>query len=483
MRSGILLVPVLLLARALPAEPKVPLELQVVAAQPAVFMITAYGDYELTYPEGVIVDVEKLGNDVAAARAAGAVPEGRSDAEHAWVLLAAAPDAYLATRGGTLSKSMVDRPYKSGTAFAVSREGILLTNAHVLTDPDPAQIPNTSAVLEMFQQSVQPVLLGLAEKLGGPPAEAQAVDLATAVIDWWGRHCRATGKFRQARMVLKFDRPDRKFALGSASRFFSPPTEITAPLEVLAMGERAPGKDVAVLRARLQSHDRERLKAAGASDDEIDDLVEAGSRDKLICLPLGDSSDVLPGARVQALGFPSDAFSAAWMTEAAGYRVSAREGQIGQTKPVRGGYDMFEMSAGISKGDSGGPVIDAHGRVIAINVGGGDNNATTLAVPINVAREFLVKAGVKPDVGKLTERWTEGLAAFGSGDFAMASKLFDLIERFQGSDMMLTALPDPLDLRAQPLGRQQPGALLTEDLVSPYVGEMGRRAAAKVKAR
>jgi S1-C subfamily serine protease len=477
-----LLTAVCLVAGTLRAEPKVPAELQILAAQPAVFLIGVYGDYELTYPAKVIIDEEKLRKDVADSRAGGGVPAGRSDAEHAWVLLAQAPDAYLTRSEETLAQSMIDKPYATGTGFAVSREGIVLTNAHLLMDPDPATVPSAAAVTEMFEASFEPVLQGLAERLGAAPADVGANDVARGAMNWWARHCRASGKFRQLRLMLKFDRPDRKFVLGGTPGFFSPPVVLAVPLEILVAGEPAPGKDVAVLRADLQPGLRERLKAVGARDDEIDGLVEAGSRDKLICLPLGDSSDVLPGARVQALGFPSDAYLGQWMTVAAAYRVSAREGQIGQTKPVRGGYDMFEMSAGIGAGDSGGPVIDAQGRVIGINVGGGANNATTLAVPINAAKEFLAKAGIKPEPGRLTQRWTEAVAAFGGGDFAKAHTLFDLIELCQGSDALQAAQPDPFEPRAQPLGRRV-STLLTEDLVSPYVRDMKQRAAAKLAAR
>lgn len=469
----------IILGSTLSAEPTVPPELQIVAAEPAVFLVDVYGDYELTYPKQVVIEDGKLGRDVAAARAAGAVPAGRSDAEHAWVLLAGNPAGYLAASEESLTASLTGRPYSSGTAFAVSREGILLTNAHVLADPDPEKVPHSAAVAELCEKNVLPVLEGLAKFLGGEPAAADAPEVARAVVGWWVGRCRAAGRFRQARLVLKFDRPERKLGAAGVGGYFSPPKAISVPLEILAIGEPAPGKDVAVLRADLQPGERGRLEAAGARADEIDDIVAKGSLDKLICLPLGDSADVLPGARVQALGFPGSAYDPRWMTEAAGYRVSAREGQVGQMKPVRGGYEMLEMSAGIDQGDSGGPVIDSRCRVIGINVGGGANNATTLAVPIDVAREFLAKAGIKPEPGKLTLRWREALAAFGAGDFAKAHALLDLIERFQGSDMVLSALPDPLEPRAEPPGRGA-ALLLTENLANPYVRDMKRRAAAKL---
>ncbi|MFO0916510.1 MAG: trypsin-like peptidase domain-containing protein [Pirellulales bacterium] len=370
------------------------------------------------------------------------------------------------------------RVFGAGTAFAVSREGILISNAHVFLDPNDQSLTGLRNDLELQALFAGPTAEMLLQELGGAPSEALREPVFYSIIDWTGRTMTAKGEFKSAELVLQYAAPKKALS----SMIFAAPEPITVPLEILAKGEAAPGKDVAILRAIMQPDDREKLKAGGARDDEIDDLVAEAQNDKLICLTLGSAQDVLPGAKVQSLGFPGSAFLSDWMTEAAAYRVSARDGQVGQMKPVRGGYEMIEMTAGIDHGDSGGPLLDSDGRVIGINVGGGSNNATTLAVPIDVAREFLNKAGIEPDPGTLTIRWHEGLAAYQKGDFQRAWELFDLVRKNQGSDMALSAVPNRLELQAQqPFGARRTETLLTPNLVNPYVEAMQKRAAAKIK--
>jgi hypothetical protein len=90
------------------------------------------------------------------------------------------------------------------------------------------------------------------------------------------------------------------------------------------------------------------------------------ARDRLICVSLGDSNAVIPGSfPVQALGFPSTAFNPSLMAPDAAYRVSRQNGQIDQIRPMKGGWNAFEMTARIYHDDSGGPVLDRWGSVIS----------------------------------------------------------------------------------------------------------------------
>jgi len=460
---------------ALPAGPRVPPDMVILAAQPSVYTVLVRGDFELTLPANVSLAGPVLELDLAADKEAGRAPKELGELELRWAKLAENPGRYLIIDEGTRTEPCTDRVFSYGTAFAVSREGILLSAAHVFQDPARQACDGIRLDTQLLDQHVFPVADMLVRELGGVPGERIGPQVLDALLNWCSQHMTVTGKFRSAQLVLKFDQPSS--VLGK--NWFAAPQPITVPLEVVAMGEPAPGKDVAVLRAVMDPGQREKLKAAGARDDEISGIMEATQCDKLICLPLGDSTDLLPGANVQAMGFPDTAFVGEWMKPAAAYRVSARGGQIGQTKPVRGGYDMIEMTAGIDHGDSGGPVLDADGRVIGINVGGGGNNAATLAVPINVAKEFLAKGGITPDTGKLTKRWEEAIRAFAAGDFTAAQDLLTLIERNQGGDMVLMALQNPLD--PQPvkpaLGRNE-NLLVTPNFVNPYVLELKHRIAA-----
>jgi len=132
----------------------------------------------------------------------------------------------------------------------------------------------------------------------------------------------------------------------------------------------------------------------------------------------------LPNTPVQALGFPGSAYNPMLLSPEAEFRVSNQPGTIGQIKPMRFGWDAFEMSAQIHYGDSGGPVIDYQADVIGLNVGAADPKVAkiTLAVPINVVKEFLQKAQIVPDPGPLTKLWVDGLKSFADGRYDDASE-------------------------------------------------------------
>ena len=109
------------------------------------------------------------------------------------------------------------------------------------------------------------------------------------------------------------------------------------------------------------------------------------------------------------------------------------------------------MSAAIDHGDSGGPVVNRRGQVIGINVGmAAEQGKLTLAIPIDVAKEFLESAGVTPDVGPLTQTWIEGLALFHRGAYDDASRKFVQVWESQGEtraekgSLLLFGAADPL---------------------------------------
>jgi S1-C subfamily serine protease len=108
-------------------------------------------------------------------------------------------------------------------------------------------------------------------------------------------------------------------------------------------------------------------------------------------LSLGDSSKVLVGEPVVAIGNPFGLDR----TVTAGI-VSAIQRQI----QAPNGFSIshvIQTDAAINPGNSGGPLIDSEGRVIGINSqiqtgGGGDGNVGIgFAVPINTAREVVTQ--------------------------------------------------------------------------------------------
>ncbi len=443
-RYGSLIICFLLTSYTVGADTtSLPEDLVVVRSQPAVFMVLAKGDIEVTYPKKVsikinwdiAIDLQKgavhfktlLENEYERDLRDGIIPYTKSRADYYWEKITENPDKYLEAdeKETQLFKNTY---YSYGTGFAISREGILLTNAHVVADPSGGILPP-----ELHEQLILNTINNLSSEFNGRPTEAIFPQLILSLDQWFAKYSVVKGKFKQAEVVLKFDTdPVKSNYLRSRGYFILPfqREPLTVFARVLAKGEPIPGKDVAVLKVGLKEGEaitpRERLI------DKVSGKLTS-MEDKLICLPLGDSDDVLPGSRIQAMGFPGAAFNPQLMPPEAEFLVGSQDGQIGQIKPMLGNWSAFEMTALIHYGSSGGPVLNKEGNVIGLNVGSADPRVAgrTLAVPINVAKEFLKRAGIYPDPGPLTHLWVEGLKLYSGGHYDEALKKFEEVYNMQ----------------------------------------------------
>ena len=146
----------------------------------------------------------------------------------------------------------------------------------------------------------------------------------------------------------------------------------------------------------FRDHDRVRARVVGW--DVYDDVgllkVDPGEH-QLTPLPLGDSSQVVVGQPVAAIGSPFGNESSLSVGV-----VSATERSIASLTSSYDLVDAIQTDAPINRGNSGGPMFDPRGRVIGINAqirsDSGNAEGVGFAVPINSARrsmEQLIKTG------------------------------------------------------------------------------------------
>jgi serine protease Do len=123
-------------------------------------------------------------------------------------------------------------------------------------------------------------------------------------------------------------------------------------------------------------------------------LIRVEGLGDLHALTLGDSSAILPGDWVIAIGNPFGLGH----TVTVGI-VSAKGRDIGQ-----GPYDDFiQTDAAINPGNSGGPLLDLSGAVVGINTAiNPQGNAIGFAVPIDLAEGILPQLREK---GRVTRGW------------------------------------------------------------------------------
>ena len=168
----------------------------------------------------------------------------------------------------------------------------------------------------------------------------------------------------------------------------------------------------------VEFSDHDRIPAPIVGWDVFDDvgvLRIAPSAHALVALPLGRSAPVVVGEPVAAIGSPlgnADSL-AVGVVSAVGRSIAAI------TAPHFQLIDAIQTDAPIAHGSSGGPLLDAAGRVIGINAqirsDQGNGSGIGFAVPIGAARRSLHELLTKGRVtyayaGLQTENLTPALA-------------------------------------------------------------------------
>ncbi|MFQ6604234.1 MAG: S1C family serine protease [Fidelibacterota bacterium] len=128
---------------------------------------------------------------------------------------------------------------------------------------------------------------------------------------------------------------------------------------------------------------------------------------------LGDSDDLMIGEWVIALGNPYGLFEVADQPTATVGIVSALHMNFGKQRSGQIFQDMIQTDASINSGNSGGPLVNAHGEVIGINTfiyTGSDYEKGSIgigfAIPINKAREI---AKELKNSGRIDRSFSTGL--------------------------------------------------------------------------
>ena len=141
----------------------------------------------------------------------------------------------------------------------------------------------------------------------------------------------------------------------------------------------------------VEFRDGDRVEAKVVGWDIFDDvgLLKVDPADHVLePVPLGDSSRVVVGEPVAAIGSPFGLDR----TVTAGI-VAATERSIDSLTSEYSLVDAIQTDAAINRGNSGGPLFDARGRVIGINAQirseSGNAEGVGFAVPINSARRSM----------------------------------------------------------------------------------------------
>lgn len=137
-------------------------------------------------------------------------------------------------------------------------------------------------------------------------------------------------------------------------------------------------------------------------------LADLGDGPPLPALELGQSDALAETMEVAAFGYP---FGDALTFDNNGYpSVSVNTGRITALRKKEGELELVQVDAALNPGNSGGPVLDANGRVIGIVISGLRGAGINFAIPVNRLKKVadkpivLVRPGEIPYTGRHNEQ-------------------------------------------------------------------------------
>ncbi len=255
-----------------------------------------------------------------------------------------------------------------------------------LRAPLPARLPVQPAVLAPGESPAERA----AEPAAGAPDFVEIVERSLPAVvavraTMLEEEGEAPGRGERRGQVPPwlFEEPDRRSPVGFGTGFIISPDGYILTNQHVVQGAS---------RVSVELAGGRRYDARVVGTDESIDLALLKVDDasgSLPTLPLGDSNALRVGEWVLAIGNPMGLEHSVTVGV-----VSAKERafSIGSTDP--GLARFIQTDAAINKGNSGGPLLDARGRVVGINTAiyrGDMANAlvegVSFALPINVARD------------------------------------------------------------------------------------------------
>lgn len=282
-----------------------------------------------------------------------------------------------------------------GSGFIVDPNGYVVTNAHVaaLTDETVTYQVAYIGLSDWYEQDKQ---YFYDQGFGDYLSEERISQLLDALVTFNANYMSVTDVAKDYNVYMGAQVP------GVATGVV--PTKAT----VVEAGEASPGKDVAVLK------------------------IEA---ENLPTVPIGDDAEISPGDEVYVIGYPGAATFHEYISEESVGEPSFTAGKVSAKKTSTGGFEVIQMDAAITHGNSGGPVVDSKGRVVGIATFGTVDEDTgemiegfNFIMPSKLMREFLNRAGAQPAESTFTKLYNEALAEEAAGHLKDALQLYRQID-------------------------------------------------------
>ncbi len=149
-------------------------------------------------------------------------------------------------------------------------------------------------------------------------------------------------------------------------------------------------------------------------------------------LKISEVDEYQPGQTIYAFGYPGVVNFHTMLSEDTLLFPSYTNGIISGERRTITDVRAIQMNVDISKGNSGGPVVNEKGEVVGVaNMGSVDENLEPVAgfnffIPGDVLKQYLAEQGVSYNTrGPVDQMWEEGVGYFYAGLYSRAKKVFE----------------------------------------------------------
>jgi S1-C subfamily serine protease len=294
-------------------------------------------------------------------------------------------DKYMLKGTETVSKEL--NTTMIGSGFIITPDGYVVTNAHVVDENDEST--KQGFVQQAFQEILQDDVADMEKTIGRKMTEEESKALIDA-NSWY---------FSQAMEVSDIT---KEFAAmlgvtGDKGKI----VPLTIPVKIVAQGNPIPGKDVAILKLQ-EKHTYPTIR-------------------------IGDDKAMRVGDQVYVLGYPGVATFHPLISEESVSEATLTRGIVSAKKNMKDGWEVLQIDASITHGNSGGPVMNDKGEVIGLaTFGSADEQrgqeiqGMNFIVPATIVDEFIKKGDIKPEMSDISLGYEAAMDLFDKSRFKKA---------------------------------------------------------------
>ncbi len=307
-------------------------------------------------------------------------------------------DKYMLKGTARVSKEL--NTTMMGSGFIITPDGYVVTNAHVVDEND--EETKRGFAEQAFQEIMDDDMKTLQEAMKRDMTEEEAKALRDA-NSWYFSQTLEVGKISKEFSIVLGITGDKGKII-----------PLIIPAKIVMQGKPIPGKDVAILKLQ-EKHTYPTIR-------------------------IGDDKAMRVGDAVFVLGYPAVAtFNPLLSTETVSEATLTR-GLVSAKKNMKDGWEVLQIDAAITHGNSGGPVMNDQGEVIGLATFVSVDEqrkqqvqGMNFIVPTTIVNEFIDKAKLRPEMSDISLAYEEAMNLFDKARYKKALVKFKEVKDMNGS--------------------------------------------------